>query len=124
MDAATQTFSTDEYPALWITIKQATPANQAPIRAVKFNLYNVTNGAFKARVWYSLDNHVDRKPCVTIYAKDYTNDLHKIIADGYVNNTDSMTDYFEQGRVHLREGHPLYKAARAAAERAAAKRGK
>jgi len=82
---------------------------------VKFNKFNVTNGKDSARVSYSLDNHVDRKPCVTIYAKDYGSKLSAIIADGYVNNTDSGSDYFEQGRVHLREGHPLYAAARARA---------
>ena len=36
---------------------------------IKFNMHNVTDTETKAkaRVYYSLDNHVSRKPCVTLY---------------------------------------------------------
>lgn len=90
---------------------------------IKFNTYNVRNteSNVKARIHYSLDNHVSRKPVVTLYAKDYSGDLGKVFAAEYVNDTDSQTDYFDKGRVRLFENHPLYKAARAVAEAAKAK---
>jgi hypothetical protein len=80
--------------------------------AVKFNKHHVTDGATKAKVFYSLDNHVSMLPTVTIYAKDYSRALGKLISDAYKNDTDSLTDYFDEGRVVLQEGHPLYAAAR------------
>ena len=83
---------------------------------IKFNKFNVTNGTDKARVHYSLDNRVDGLKAVTIYAKDYDRALGRIFADDYTNNPDSMTDYFEKGRVVLFEGHALYAASRARAE--------
>jgi len=45
---------------------------------------------------------------VTIYAKDYTNTLAALFAGSYVNNSDSMTDYFEKGKVVLFEDHPNF----------------
>ena len=83
---------------------------------IRFLKHCVTNGAVKARVWYSLDNRVDGRKCVTLYAKDYSRELGQIFADEYINETDTMTDYFERGRVVLFEGHPLYFAARERAE--------
>lgn len=85
---------------------------------IKFNKFNVTNTETKAkaRVHYSLDNRTDGRKCVTIYAKDYSNELHNIISEGYANNSDLRTDYFEKGRAVLFEGHPLYAQARAAVE--------
>ena len=88
---------------------------------VKFHLHYVTNGTTKARVHYSLDNHVSGKPCVILYAKDYDGRLGKVIPENYRNDTDLMTDYFDQGRVRLFEGHPLYNDARVAAEKKHAK---
>ena len=79
---------------------------------IKFNKYNVTNGEIKARVHYSLDNRIDGRKCVTLYAKDYDRSLGEIFKDIYVNDTDSMTDYFDKGRVALFEAHPLYSIAR------------
>lgn len=84
---------------------------------VKFNRYHVTNGTTKARVHYALDNRVDGRKCVTIYAKDYTDALGVIFSEGYINDTELQTDYFDKGRVVLFEGHELYLAARATAER-------
>lgn len=83
---------------------------------VKFQKYAVVGNGLKARVFYSLDNRTDGRKCVTIYAKDYDRALGKIISAGYINETDSMTDYFEQGRVVLFEDSPLYAAARVRAE--------
>lgn len=86
---------------------------------IKFNRYHVTNGTAKARVFYSVDNRTDGRRCVTLYAKDYTGDLGRILSDVYQNDTDSMTDYFDQGRAVIFENHPLYAAARAKAEQSA-----
>jgi len=82
--------------------------------AIKFNKHNVTNGSDKARVTYSAFKMVSTgEDCVTIYAKDFQSGraLDFIFADGYENETDSQTDYFEKGRVRIRAGHPLYAAA-------------
>jgi len=82
---------------------------------IKFNKFNVTNGTLKARVSYSLDNRMDGRKCVTIYAKDYNRDLGRMLPEEYFNDTDASTDYFEMGRVVLFETSPHYDAARAAA---------
>jgi hypothetical protein len=84
---------------------------------IKFNKHHVTNGTVKARCFYSLDNRTDRRPCVTIYAKDYSRTLGQILEAEYRNDTDSMSDYFDQGRAVLFDNHPLYAAARERAER-------
>jgi hypothetical protein len=83
---------------------------------VKFNKFNVTGNGLKARVFYSLDNRSDRCKCVTLYARDYGGVLGRILGDAYKNETDSMTDYFDEGKAVLFEEHPLYAAARARAE--------
>jgi hypothetical protein len=84
---------------------------------IKFQKYCVTDGAAKARVHYSIDNRVDGRKCVTLYAKDYGHALgHLFTGDEYRNDTDMMTDYFDKGRVVLFDDHPLYTAARARAE--------
>jgi hypothetical protein len=84
---------------------------------IKFNKHHVTNGEIKARVFYSLDNRADKKPCVTIYDKDYGHKLNKLFGDAYENDSDIQTDYIEAGRVRLFEDHPLYAIARAAVEK-------
>jgi len=85
---------------------------------IKFNKHNVRNTktGIKARVHYSLDNRYDKKKCVTLYAKSCLEPLSAVISDGYINNTDLQSDYFENGRVVLFENHPLYLAARERAE--------
>ena len=87
---------------------------------VKFRKYYVTDGMVKARVSYSLDNRIDGRKCVTLYAKDYTGALGNVLANEYTNGTDIQTDYFEKGKVVLFEDHPAYAIARAVAERKAA----
>lgn len=79
---------------------------------IKFNRYNVSNGKIKARVHYSLDNRIDKRKCVTIYAKDYSDALRNLFASEYKNDTDIQIDYFEKGKVVLFEDHPLYTVAR------------
>jgi hypothetical protein len=89
---------------------------------IKFGLYSVTNGMQKARVHYSLDNHIGGIKCVTIYACDYMNDLAKIMSGcEYVNNTEIQTDYFEKGTVRIYESDAMYAEARAAVESVVAK---
>jgi hypothetical protein len=86
-------------------------------QAIRFNRHHVTNGIVKARIHYSLDNRVDGRKAVTLYAKDYSDKLaHVFTGDEYTNDTDMMTDYFAKGRVVMFEDHPLYAAARARAE--------
>lgn len=84
--------------------------------AIKFNKFHVTNGTTKARVRYDLDNRIDGRKCVTLRAKDYSGNLARVLADAYVNHTDSLTDYFETGKAVLFESHPLYAVARARVE--------
>ena len=89
---------------------------------IKFNKHNVkdTETGKTSRVHYSMDNRIDGRPCVTIYAKDYDNHLAAMF-DTYRNETDMMTDYFEKGNVDLFEDHPQYKEARKRAEAVEAK---
>lgn len=80
---------------------------------IVFNKFNVVdkNTKIKARVHYSLDNRTDGKNCVTIYAKDYDNKLGDIFAQ-YKNESNSITDYHDKGKVNLFEGDNLYDEAR------------
>lgn len=82
--------------------------------AIKFQKHYVTNGAVKARVHYSAFRMATTgQQCVTLYAKSYSDGraLAEVIGEGYENNTDLMSDYFEKGRVRIIEGSPLYAAA-------------
>ena len=81
---------------------------------VKFNKYHVveTTTGVKARVSYCLDNRIDGRKCVTMYAKDYSDALAKLFSGFYKNETDIQTDYFEKGKVVLFEDHRLYNQAR------------
>lgn len=88
---------------------------------IRFMQYYVTNGAHKARISYSVDNRVDERKCVTLYARDCLESLAPIFGNLTVNNTDSMTDYFEKDRVTLFEDSPHYAAARKTAEAVSAK---
>lgn len=85
---------------------------------IKFNKYHVidTETKTKARIFYSLGKRTDGRHCVTLYSKDYDRNLGKLFPEAYSNNTDIMTDYFDQGRVDLFEDHPLYGEARIRAE--------
>lgn len=81
---------------------------------IKFNKYNVTNGTLKARVHYALDNRIDGRKVVTIYAKDWQSGhaLSEMLTEVYENNTDLLSDYYEKGTVRLFENNPLYATAR------------
>ena len=84
---------------------------------IKFNKYNVINTETKAkaRIHYSAGNRTDGREAVTLYAKDYGNELGNVFTKEFKNESDSMTDYFEAGKVVLFADHPLYKSALARA---------
>lgn len=84
---------------------------------IKMMKHYVTDGQQKARVWYSHGTLVDGRECVTLYAKDYTRELGRIFADGYENDTDTITDYFDKGRVRIFPTDPLFETAKARATR-------
>lgn len=92
---------------------------------IKFNLHNVVNleTGEKCRVHYSLDNRIDNRKCVTLYAKDYQDDLFSVFPDNAKNDSDSITDYYEKDRINIFEENPHYKAARLTAEKWLVKRG-
>jgi hypothetical protein len=83
---------------------------------IKFQKHYVTDGTIKARVHYSAFRMTTTgQDCVTLYAKSYEDGrkLGQLFDDGYENNTDTMTDYFETGRVRILAGTALYDAAKA-----------
>ena len=84
---------------------------------VRFNKHHVTDGTSKARVFYSLDNRVDGRKVVTIYAKDFGSSLSRMFPEAYENKKDSQSDYFDQGTVRLFEDSPYYTEARNRVER-------
>ena len=81
---------------------------------IKFKKYYVTDGKIKARIHYSAFQMITTgQDCVTLYAKSHADGqaLAKILSEGYENNTDTQTDYFEKGRVRILADSPLYAAA-------------
>ena len=82
--------------------------------AIKFLKHCVkdTESGLMARVFYSTGTPGE----VTLFAKDYSNCLHKIIPLGYENDTDITTDYMEQGFVRINQESPLYADARKMAD--------
>lgn len=79
--------------------------------AIRFMKHYVTDGTTKARVFYSNGRLIDGSQPVTLYGRDYDRKLGAIFGKEYVNDTDIMTDYFDQGHVRIPPGHPLYQAA-------------
>lgn len=78
---------------------------------IKFNKYHVTNGEIKARVKYNHSVLINGKECVTLYAKDWDRSLGKIFKE-YQNDTDSQSDYFEQGLVRIYKDSPYFEIAK------------
>jgi hypothetical protein len=85
---------------------------------VKFNKHHVTDTATgqKARVYYSLDNHISGRKVVTLYAKTCLERLADVLPSATTNDSDYPTDYVQADIARLFEDHPLYKAARQRAE--------
>lgn len=62
----------------------------------------------RARVWYSNGERCDGRTAVTLYEKPgIGHNLRKIFAN-FQNETDIMTDYFEDDKVTFFKGNPLY----------------
>jgi len=81
-------------------------------KTIRLMKHYATNGTDKARVHYSHSVLTNGRECVTIYSKDYSNALANVFGgNGYENDTDIMTDYFDKGRVRIYPDHPLYAAA-------------
>lgn len=90
---------------------------------IKFNLYNIANTETgeKVKVHYYENTRHDGTPSVTIYAKGYSRNLSRILP-GVINNTDTMTDYFETDKVTFTPGDKYYEAACQQARRLEEKR--
>lgn len=75
-----------------------------------------TKGDKLQKCWYSggkLTNHPDGT--ITIYARDYSRFSDKVRACFKVeNDTDTMTDYFDDDRIRVIPSHPLYSQVQAA----------
>ncbi len=83
----------------------------APAPKIRLMKYYVTDGTTKARCWYSRVVLIDGRDCVTIYGKNYSRDLGAIFGARVQDDTDAMTDYFENSRVRIFKGDPLWEAA-------------
>ena len=82
---------------------------------IKFQKHYVTNGTIKARVSYRHFNLITEDVmAVTLYAKSFEDgrNLGKILSSEYENNSEPMTDYFEQGHARIKSTNPLYEAAK------------
>ena len=80
-------------------------------KMIKFNQNNVTDGTNRIKVWYSFSGEI-----ICVYAKEYGRQLSKIF-DDVVNDTDTMTDYFDKDSIYLNPGDEHYAAAKAAGEK-------
>ena len=76
---------------------------------LKFNMYNITDTetGLKVKVRYMHTNDIHGKMRVWIREDGYGQELFKLF-DNAQNNSESMTDYFEETRVIFYEGHPYY----------------
>jgi hypothetical protein len=87
------------------------------LKIAKNGLYvRQDDGTFKLHgIHYSKDGRHDKRECVTLFARNYSR-IPAGFALDVVNNSDSMTDYFEDDRATVYPDHPLYKVFRAAAD--------
>lgn len=85
------------------------------IKFYKHFVKNLDTGA-KARCFYSACTQTNGDEVVSIYAKQYTDNLGKVFPAEMVDNrSNSYTDYFEKDSVTIKKGDMLYEAALAAA---------
>jgi hypothetical protein len=87
-------------------------------KKIRFMRHYVTDGETKAKVHYSAGKvytdpqHDKTALAVTLYEQGYNRNLFKIFgSEGYKNETDSQSDYFDEGNVKFFEDHPLYQEA-------------
>lgn len=93
------------------------PKEKAPEHGIKFYWNGIkVDGGRLIPCYYSIHDSGDG---ISIYARDYKDLPREYFT--VVNNTDSMTDYFEDDRTAVTPEHPLYKYARYAAWKARVK---
>ena len=69
------------------------------------------------KCWYSISNLIGfPEGTITIYGKHYQ-DLPAIEGLTIENDSDSMTDYFENDRVRITPNHPLYNEVKSALDK-------
>ena len=90
-----------------------------------FNGLKVGRGPLQRGVWSLIERWTPaggervRQPQIVLYAKSYERFSDEVRAELPVtNNSDSMTDYFENDRIAFLPGTPLFADAAAALERA------
>lgn len=77
----------------------------------------------KCYFWESRGNFPEGT--ITIYAKEYKRFSAEVREHFTVeNNTDSMTDYFEEDRIRVNPSHPLYAQVKAALDKVEARKAK
>lgn len=81
------------------------------LKIAKNGLYvREENGTWNlCRIYYSQGGRKDGRECVTLYAKSYRS-IPRGFALDVVNDSDSMTDYFEEDRATVYPEHPLFSA--------------
>lgn len=78
---------------------------------IKFNLYNVKGYGKTVKVYYSINNHISGRNCVTVRTKSIIDSLFPIFGELVKNESDSREDYFEKDRVVIFEGERYYEEA-------------
>lgn len=72
----------------------------------KINMYYVQKGNKKVKCHYRIEENF-----ITIYAKSYIDSFHGFFEEvENIDNSDSMTDYFEKARVRITPEHKNYDA--------------
>lgn len=92
---------------------------------IKFLMYAVTNGVNKVKVSYSSSFNDNKEIAyITVYDQGYSKgDLGKIFGDeNIIDETDIMTDYFDDARVKIYPDSPHWAACKAAYEKRKAAR--
>lgn len=77
------------------------------IKLMKHYAQNTATGA-KARCWYSHGRLINGRDCVTVYGKTCLENLRAVFGAEVQNDTEIMTDYFENDRYRIYPGSPLW----------------
>jgi len=83
---------------------KAVPKEEKKKAPVRFLMYKVTNGKDSVKIDYSRISDTEIK----VYASSYVGGLCRLL-DNVIDNTDSMTDYFEYERVRITTDSPYWK---------------
>lgn len=77
---------------------------------LKFQTHGIKTSKGLERCSYSVSTLINDKKCITIYGKNYKSFSSEIRAAFTVeNNTEIMTDYFEDDMIRVYPEHPLFK---------------